>query len=183
MAEAEKTVAPDPLPVMVVADFFLDQAADAGEFLSPMKLQKLVYIAHGWHLAATGGALIRESVGAWKFGPVVRSLYHAFKECGGGPIDEQRAIDTLHGASRRDYREAQDRLASGDRYDVTRQVLGKVWNRYRRYTALELSAMTHETGAPWDAAIKRPSFAGDHPISNEEIRQYYLRLIKESRLG
>ena len=51
-----------------------------------MKLQKLVYIAHGWHLGLFDGLLISERVEAWRWGPVIESLYHEFKEFAKQPI-------------------------------------------------------------------------------------------------
>ncbi|WP_366513810.1 type II toxin-antitoxin system antitoxin SocA domain-containing protein [Planktotalea sp.] len=51
-----------------------------------MKLQKLVYIAYGWHLALSGKKLFTEEIEAWKHGPVVPSLYHEFKHLRENPI-------------------------------------------------------------------------------------------------
>jgi uncharacterized phage-associated protein len=71
---------------LAVANHFLDIAEKAGQRLTPMKLQKLVYFAHGWHLGLTGEPLLDEEIQAWSFGPVVRSVYNAFRDCGGDEI-------------------------------------------------------------------------------------------------
>ena len=76
----------EPLPAKAVANYFLDKAKNAHRPLTPMKLQKLVYIAHGWHLALFDASLIRERVQAWRWGPVIEDLYHEFKEFAKQPI-------------------------------------------------------------------------------------------------
>lgn len=65
-----------------VANYILDCGKEDGETLSPMKLIKLVYLAHGWNLGLTGEPLITEHVQAWRYGPVIPSIYHDFKEYG-----------------------------------------------------------------------------------------------------
>jgi uncharacterized phage-associated protein len=82
-----------PFPAEAVANEFLELAKKDGEALSPMKLLKLVYFAHGWHLALTGEPLIEEPVQAWQFGPVIPSIYHQFKRFGSGPINEFALVD------------------------------------------------------------------------------------------
>jgi uncharacterized phage-associated protein len=62
-----------PHEVKIVANDFLDLARRDGEILDPMKIQKLVYLAHGWHLALHGPALIKQQVEAWPYGPVIRT--------------------------------------------------------------------------------------------------------------
>ena len=36
---------------LTVANYFIQHAENLGARMSPMKLQKLVYYANGWHLA------------------------------------------------------------------------------------------------------------------------------------
>ena len=75
-----------PFSAKAVANVFLELADAAKQTLTPMKLQKLVYYAHGWYLGLTGRPLLDELIQAWSFGPVVRSLYNEFKEFGADPI-------------------------------------------------------------------------------------------------
>ena len=79
-------------PAKAVANYFIDIARCEGEQLSPMKIQKLVYFAHGWYLALYDEPLLDEKIEAWRYGPVVPSLYHEFKRYGSGTI-ERYAID------------------------------------------------------------------------------------------
>ena len=73
-------------PTKAVANYFIDLANAKKIQITPMKLQKLIYFAHGWHLAIIGEPLIDECVQAWSYGPVIDSIYHEFKEYGSGPI-------------------------------------------------------------------------------------------------
>ena len=68
----------------LVADFLL---ANSDRKLTPMEVNKLVYISHGWMLALHDESLISEKIEAWKHGPVIPSLYHKFKMYGAEPID------------------------------------------------------------------------------------------------
>src|SRR5215510_7158653 len=74
-----------PYDSKAAANWFLD----LGQPLTPMKLQKLVYFAHGWSLALTGVPLIKDAVEAWRYGPVIPALYHEFKHNGARPITDR----------------------------------------------------------------------------------------------
>src|SRR4051794_28085835 len=76
-----------PQSSFAVARYFIEQSQRDGILdLTPMKVLKLVYIAHGWVLSSADAPLISESVQAWKFGPVIPSLYHYFKRYGASPV-------------------------------------------------------------------------------------------------
>lgn len=47
--------------------------------METMKLQKLLYYAQAWHLAATDEPLFADAVEAWKDGPVVPEVWRAHK--------------------------------------------------------------------------------------------------------
>ncbi len=129
-----------PFDAKSVANFFLETAQANGQTIDPMKLQKLVYYAHGWYAGYTGEPLINESIEAWPYGPVVPSLYHEFKQFGAGPIRAK----------------AQRFNGTNGFYEVPpptdaniRQFLTNVWKSYGRYTGTALSEMTHAADGPW----------------------------------
>ena len=75
-----------PFSAAAVANEFLRLARRDEQTITPLKMQKLVYFAHGWHLALFGTPLIEEPVQAWQFGPVISSLYQEFKKFGSRAI-------------------------------------------------------------------------------------------------
>lgn len=64
---------PAPYESKAIANFFLQR-----QRLTQVRLHKLVYFAHGWHLGLNRGPLLDEAIQAWRYGPVVPSLYEEF---------------------------------------------------------------------------------------------------------
>ena len=133
-------------PTEAIANYFLEKARAAGDEISPMKLQKLVYYAHGWHLGILGEPLIDEQVEAWQYGPVIRSLYHEFKEFGNQPIDRLATQRTPIGTTT-------PRLPASAA--EARPILDEVYDSYGVYTPFQLSMMTHAPGTPWSQTFER----------------------------
>jgi uncharacterized phage-associated protein len=65
---------------------------DAGELMSNMKLQKMLYYQQGYHLAAFDAPLFEENIEAWMYGPVVPYVYEHFKSHNSGGIEPE--VDT-----------------------------------------------------------------------------------------
>ncbi len=55
---------------------------EAGDSITHLKLQKLVYYAQAWALALNKTELFSEDFEAWAHGPVLQSLYETYKEFG-----------------------------------------------------------------------------------------------------
>jgi uncharacterized phage-associated protein len=81
-----------PETAAAVANYFIDKALEEDRELTPMKLIKLIYLAHGWRLGWTQLPLIGEAIKAWKYGPVIESLYQSFKRYGGRQLDRDALI-------------------------------------------------------------------------------------------
>jgi len=146
-----------------IANFFLEKAEEAGDTLSPMKILKLVYYAHGWNLALKGEPLIDETVEAWKFGPVVESLYRKLSKYGSSPITEKIDI-----------------TSSGDRVAETtakgkESLLEEVWQAYGEISAMRLSKMTHRPGTPWHEVLQECGgrLPRNKDIDNEKIEAHF----------
>lgn len=77
-----------------IAAFMLQVAKRPGIVLDQMRLQRLVYIAHGQRLANCGAALTGDRPEAWDYGPVYRRLAEATAPYGPTPIHSLPAIMT-----------------------------------------------------------------------------------------
>jgi uncharacterized phage-associated protein len=71
-----------------VAAYLIRAIHERGDEVSNMKLQKLLYFAQGLYLAETGEPLFEAEMQAWRQGPVVPSIYRAFKKFAWHDIDE-----------------------------------------------------------------------------------------------
>ncbi len=141
-----------PYDAKAIANFFIELANAEAKPLTPMKLQKLVYYAHGWHFGLTGRPLLDEAVQAWSYGPVIMSLYKAFTESGAGPIT-QPALNykLLPGTLQMQvHRPSIEDFPTEDK-EFVKRLLKQVWKIYGDFTAYQLSNMTHAAGTPWGA--------------------------------
>lgn len=67
------------LSAIDVAKYFLILVdREAGDTITELKLQKLMYIAQGIHLALYDSPLFKEEIEAWQDGPVVPALRSIF---------------------------------------------------------------------------------------------------------
>ncbi|MEL7258822.1 MAG: type II toxin-antitoxin system antitoxin SocA domain-containing protein [Pseudomonadota bacterium] len=153
-------------PVKTVANTFLQRDFEDGvATISPMKLQKLVYCLHGWHLAITGKPAITGSFDAWQYGPVQDELYHSFKQFRDKPINRYASVF-------RDGEEKAFVIPSND--DQMRKIFEEVSKKYMPFSALQLSALTHQSGTPWSKTMEH----GGGTISDDEIRKHFLSIVK-----
>jgi uncharacterized phage-associated protein len=174
-----------PYEPAAIANYFLDLAEKNGESLTPMKVQKLVYFAHGWHLAFRDSPLIDETIQAWKFGPVIKSLYRDLREFGRNGIKgrirmvrKKPGADSspTHGTIRdlfKQFEFYEPAIPECDTYAIS--LMGEIWKVYSKYTGIQLSNVTHSPDSPWSAVVK--VFGGDPPknttIPDETIRDYF----------
>lgn len=158
-----------------VANHFLDFGRTRKSKISPMKIQKLVYISHGWHLALSDGEPLvsDEYVEAWQYGPVFPSVYHEFKHYGASPILDYATEFELEGS---DFKLVTPRVETDDVNAVA--LLGRVWKVYGDFSGLQLSGMTHAPGTPWDIVWNKNRGMRNVHIPNELIREHYVRIME-----
>jgi uncharacterized phage-associated protein len=102
---------------------------DAGDSISNLKLQKLLYYAQGVHLGLNDAVMFPEPIVAWIHGPVVPEVYHRYKQHGGEPIPVEQVNLEVYPK------------------DI-RELLDEVNEVYGQFSASKLRAMTHSE-PPW----------------------------------
>ena len=161
-------------PAFSIAKYFIRKGIDDSRPVTNMKLQKLIYFSHGWHLAYTGEPLIDEFVEAWQYGPVVPSIYHSFKSLGNLPIDKPEFIEhverTLNGELTRVELSAEDVAFLDD-----------IWQSHKDFTGRELSSITHLEGTPWSRVFETHKEFKGTDIPNDLIKNYFTQLATDSQ--
>ncbi len=116
-------------PALEVASYFFALAAAEEEptFLTPLGLQKLLYYAQGWAIAEWGHTLYSDALEAWPLGPVAPAVWQKYQ--GKRPI-------------------MLDELPAAQLSEEQKSMIAAVWSRYKMFSPIALSHMTHEE-LPW----------------------------------
>jgi uncharacterized phage-associated protein len=135
-----------PFDPRAVANLLLQEARSHGHELSNLKVQKLLFLCHAFYLVHTGRPLVRGSFEAWRYGPVHREVYDAFKRFQAEPITaDADKFDPVTGA-----RKPLSLPTEPDVHNVVRRVV----EFYGGKTSGQLVELTHAQGGPWDQVVK-----------------------------
>lgn len=155
-----------------IAAWFLRKAnADAGaqiDDITNMKLQKLVFFSQLVAVCTNDGTPIhREPSLAWDYGPVVFSLYERIRKIGKLylSIEDPAVSAAFQGAE-----------GIGDPDAVA--ILEAVWGKFRNWTAVQLSMLTHRRNSPWAVTYNADRY-GVIPLEVMRERKFgdaYVRL-------
>lgn len=139
-----------------VAFIVLKHADLQGKRLTHLQLQKLTYVCHGVSLAYYYRPMFLEDVFAWKYGPVVPSVFFRFKSHGAGVIGER-----------------DDSIIIDEESDF---IICSVIESLGDLTGPQLVELTHRENSPWtkvwDGSI--------HKIIPDEIIQAHYTDIQNS---
>lgn len=158
-----------------IAKFFIHLAERDMIEITHMKLQKLVYFAHGWYLALADEPLIEEFFEAWKYGPILPSLFRRYLIFQSSPIKTKRTeFSNLKHNKLDDFEELDTDI---------QQFLIVVWNNYKKFDAIELSNLSHAKNSPWEQSYVVDENTGEYlkglTIDNSIISSYFKNLLKE----
>ncbi|WP_341750164.1 Panacea domain-containing protein [Candidatus Tisiphia endosymbiont of Sialis lutaria] len=143
------------LSCLDVANYFLVLVdREAGDTITQLKLQKLIYLAQGVSLSLLDRPLFNEEIEAWEHGFIARDLRRTFGNFKDSAIPTPGEIDF-------------------DLYDREEKTLiYKVYAVYGEYTASYLRQLTHEH------SIWRDAMATDNKIiSKQKMSEFFKRLI------
>ena len=116
-----------------------------------LKLQKLVYLCYADYLCSTGKGLFTDEIYAFKYGPVVDTVYAKYKKYGYKPIEKEsenidsKNISEMPSKSRILF--AKDGLEKV-------QSIDKTLRKYSNLTASQLVEVTHRAKSPWSVTYK-----------------------------
>lgn len=135
-----------------IAEWFLNKNRtqmnfEDSEYITNLKLQKLLYYAQGYFLAKKGTPLFDEEFLAWEHGPVIRKIYDEYKKNGSCGIVYDKDFDV-------------------ELDEETERILEEVYEEYGQYTAWKLRNMTHQE-KPWLTT------ATNDVISKDKIKEYF----------
>lgn len=139
--------------VLVIADEMLKVAKQNNKHLTPMKLVKILYIAHGFRLGRDDVPLFSNKIEAWKYGPIIPDLYRSTKKFGHKDIPFDLIGDTS--------------VVSPE----VRNFLEEVYYAYGHLSEVTLSYLTHQVGSPWDMIYSL--YGQGENIPDETIKRYY----------
>ncbi|MEM9006861.1 MAG: type II toxin-antitoxin system antitoxin SocA domain-containing protein [Cyanobacteria bacterium P01_F01_bin.86] len=140
-----------------IALYFLYRVdREAGDTISALKLQKLVYYAQVWSMVLRGHPLFQQPVEAWKHGPVVRELWEDYKDY------RYEAIPTPT-AEPPSFAPAE------------LEILDFVWVRYGELSAHQLRELTHSE-PPWQNTRGDLSLdeASNRIIALEDMKTFHV---------
>lgn len=155
-----------------IANYFIRLAKGEDKVIRPLKLMKLVYIAHGYMLALldrpTDGAKL-EKVEAWQYGPVFPSVYYSFNKYGRRPITEEAKVINFDAVD-----------SPGDIFtipiiteEIEQKICRLVWEKYGIYTDSTLVDTLHADGTPW----RKVYVKGLNRVIPDYITKSYYRFV------
>ena len=160
------------------AECIVNHILDLGDVnhikIDPLKLQKLLYISFGCCSYFMDREIFSDKIEAWKYGPVVPSIYYEFQRFGKKSINTGKKSNTT----------AKNRALIFDFFDDEKPLiasinpsdeelslyLGYIFEGYKNLTSPQLVSLTHEKGTPWDNHYVRSK---NVEIPKLEIKEYY----------
>ena len=148
-------------PPKAIAAWFVNAIdREAGDLITHLKLQKLLYYAQAWSLVLNQKALFEEDFEAWTHGPVLPSIYEKYKSKGHSPLDISEEDSDLS--------------------EETLALLQEVMRVYGEKSARHLEKLTHQE-KPWLAA--RGSLPLEARCTNKISKESMLAFYSEMLVG
>jgi uncharacterized phage-associated protein len=157
-------------PAITIANELIKLSLSEEIPVTPMKLQKMIYLANGISYKRKGKKLIDERFEAWDYGPVVESVYHEFKEYRGDPIPEPKNVPVFKDGET--FNSSAVNVADDDL-----QIIKEAWDNAKNLDGITLSKWSHNHSSPWDKAFHAQPKAVY--ISDNEIKEYFENFIKD----
>ena len=145
----------------------------ANYFLSKSKftnyvLNKLVYFSYGFYLASWNKKLFSEKIEAWKYGPVIPSIYYHLVRFGNQPVTEKVVYH-----SRSKDEQIKPEIDNGDKELI--DLLEAIYKKYGSLPESIFQKITHHPNSPWEKVYIADQ---DHtPLEDSHIKEHFRSLL------
>ncbi|MDR1166604.1 MAG: DUF4065 domain-containing protein [Deltaproteobacteria bacterium] len=153
---------------IAVANWFIEQNQIDPSALTHLKIQKMLYFAQGWHLAHLDIPLFEDPIEAWKYGPVVRSVYRALNSYQDNIITAPIMGYVLKDLDYTPLGTPQFSSLNNNSIDFMRWI----WDSYSKMEAWKLVSISHAKNSPWDK-VANPRTTRSAATDNELFGEYY----------
>lgn len=141
-----------------VCNSILKRSFDEKIDITPMKMQKLLYFVYKEYLKQTDCPLFEERFEAWKYGPVIDSVYQYLKKYKYNSIKNY----VICGGQTTAY------IVKEEPGSIFSRVLDEIWNKYKTFDGIYLSKLTHSKDTAWYfAAQNKKLYLEDIHIKQE----------------
>lgn len=134
-----------------------------------LKLQKLVYLCFADYLCETDKKLFTDKIYAFKYGPVVDSIYKEYKKYGYKEIESEEIKMEMDSSLELP---ARSRILFAE--DGTEKIISidRTLKKYGMLTAAQLVELTHRVKAPWNMTKRKPCLSYAE-MKDETIKKYH----------
>ena len=128
----------------MIANNILSRSFSDKVYITPMKLQKILYFTAAEYQKVMHESLLEEPFSTWTYGPVAYSVYNKFRPFNEYPVKCYA-------------RDAQgNTLMIDEESDIELRIaLDRVWNKTKMKSATYLSTITHAQDSAWDKAFQQ----------------------------
>jgi uncharacterized phage-associated protein len=163
-----------------VVNHLLD-LSKGSEPMTPLKLQKILYYAYGWNLVFYNEKLFHEPIMAWKFGTVVNSVYHYYKDYGSLSILPEKRMYHLDIIN---VKLVTQEFSIDKDDNQTLNLLSNIWKAYGSLHPTTLSKMGHTMSDlnPWSRMRLKYPHIHSIEIPDAYIKEYFDVLKLEGKL-
>lgn len=150
---------------ITVANWFIAKDMTEGDDkVCPIRVQKLVFLAYGWHLALTEKPLIREAPLARSWGPYFQLLLNEITE---SFCWNSTGSTLLEG-------QLSGEKVSPDLEDF----LDKIWEVHNKFSSVQLSRLVTYPDSPWQQTLNNNPGREHIQIPDSLIQVYYKNRLK-----
>lgn len=121
--------------VKAVCNSILKRSFEDGIKVTPMKLQRIIYLVYKEYLKRTGCILFRDNIQVWRNGLVVMSIYDDYK------YFKDKGITRFN-------RDINGRVSIVSDI-VILGIIYAIWDTYKNKSGIELSEVIRGTGGAW----------------------------------